>query len=262
MGHIMYTWERQRLSRILLVYLMILISNARASDLLHPIRSEADSDASDYIYFVTRPDIKAPRWSITVYNKTLLAPGYWFVAPYASLKQDERRPAWVGPHIYDQSGGLIWSGSPTFRRWNAFDFGVTTVEGQQMLSLLYSHDNSGVILDDRYQIHKSVALGESNDVSHMHEFNVIDDGSRALVTTKTFQNASIGLSQTVGFDGECFAKYEGFRELDLVHDTSQSLFEWRPEDHIGLLESTFKPAPVEEMYTKGWDLMYVSLSRL
>lgn len=62
--------------------------------------------------FRTRPDIEAPRFRIVLYNDSLIAPGYWFIASYDYL--DESRATgghWTAPQIYDGSGGLIWSGS-------------------------------------------------------------------------------------------------------------------------------------------------------
>ena len=54
-------------------------------------------------HFVTRPDLGAPRWTIEVYDEEAIAPGYWFVAPYAKLEQDTFED-WNGPHIYDKNG--------------------------------------------------------------------------------------------------------------------------------------------------------------
>lgn len=47
----------------------------------------------DFFHFVTRPDIRALKWNITVYDDTALAPGYWFIAPYALLGQKQRGEA-------------------------------------------------------------------------------------------------------------------------------------------------------------------------
>lgn len=76
-------------------------------DKRRPAQPFAGQDGS-YFKFVTRPDIKAPVWSIEVLNKTAVAPGYWFVAPYEIVTQETPGDAWVGPHIYDSSGELVW----------------------------------------------------------------------------------------------------------------------------------------------------------
>lgn len=90
------------------------------------VAGPADPDDDHFYHFVTRPDIGAPKWSIEIYDKDALAPGYWFVAPYALLGQTDY-PLWNGPHIYDQEGGLIWSGSPLFKHFNSYDFRVAQV---------------------------------------------------------------------------------------------------------------------------------------
>ncbi len=43
-----------------------------------------DEDGVDK--YVTRPDIVSPRWQINYHDKdrSKIAPGYWFVAPYVS----------------------------------------------------------------------------------------------------------------------------------------------------------------------------------
>lgn len=56
-----------------------------------------------------RPEIKAPRFNVTIYDPESLAPGYWFVAPYAKLAQEYfpskyYQPCQTGPAIYDGSG--------------------------------------------------------------------------------------------------------------------------------------------------------------
>ena len=52
------------------------------------IVQEQDHDA--FSYFVTRPDIEAPKWNIQTYDADALQKGfYWFIAPYLKLEQNQ-----------------------------------------------------------------------------------------------------------------------------------------------------------------------------
>ena len=75
---------------------------------------------ADYFHFVTRSDIRALKWDISVYDERAISSGYWFLAPYALLGQKQRGEAWIGPYIYDGKGDLhhflTTSTSSTFGR--------------------------------------------------------------------------------------------------------------------------------------------------
>lgn len=51
--------------------------------------------------------------------------------------------------------------------------------------------------------------------SNMHEFNVFNNGSRALYLSHTNEHMSKAISQAVGFDGSRLARYQGSREVYL-----------------------------------------------
>jgi hypothetical protein len=60
-------------------------------------------------YIIQRPEIRAPKFDVTVYEPEKLAPGYWFIAPYAKLAQEYfpsrvLQPCQIGPSIYDGNG--------------------------------------------------------------------------------------------------------------------------------------------------------------
>lgn len=66
--------------------------------------------------FVTRPDIDAPIFNVKdVYGPNIETEGCWFVAPHGKLDAGRPGPGWVGPHIYDNDGELVWSGTPMFK---------------------------------------------------------------------------------------------------------------------------------------------------
>lgn len=207
---------------------------------------------------VQRPDIKAPRWRMTVHDEKSIAPGHWFLAPYEDLNQEGHGSPWVGPYIYDRNGDLIWSGIPDFKRFNVFDFHVSEVDGRDMLTLLYPHDHYGYVLDNSYNTYRKIDVSDNGAVN-MHEFNVVENGTRALVLSNNFGNPSEDASREVGFNnGICSAPFEGFQEL--VSHNASSVFRWSAEHHISLTESTYREASIQEMCEGKdgiWDTLYV-----
>lgn len=65
-------------------------------------------DAFGLFHFVSRPDLKAPKWNIEVYDEDVLCPGYWFLAPHKALRQlkEAGDDGWIGPTICNQDGEL------------------------------------------------------------------------------------------------------------------------------------------------------------
>ena len=229
-------------------------TSAKTQNSINEYKSE---DQRDFHRFITRPNIDAPTWIIRNYqNKSLLAPRYWFVAFYHGLDQHVPGAEWVGPHIHDADGELIWGGGSVFKHWNIFDIGVMQVEGEQKLTLLSAHERMAYILDNHYQVQKTVPLvtvGEGQP--NMHAFHVIDDGTRALVINGGSCNTTKEISQQVGFNGSCFVEYQRFRELNHETPDSRPLFEWNARDWIGLDESTYRKydGTIDSMCTMGWD---------
>ena len=208
-----------------------------------------------FFKFRTRPDIDAPTWNIKVNEEDQVASGYWFVAPYEDLHQAIPGDAWVGPHIYDGKGELVWSGAPVFKHWNTFDFGVGIIGGEPMMTMLSDHERAGYILDSSYEVWKRIDLDANGVSADMHSFQVIDNGTRALIIQRLWEQTAEEDSQTVGHVGSCFAKYEGFLELDLANSKAPPVFDWHASGHIALEESTFNLGRVENMCEKGWDIL-------
>lgn len=133
--------------------------------------------------FVTRPDLDAPRWNIAIYDEAAVAPGYWFVAPYEEVEQEQGSAAWNAPHIYDQNGQLIWSGAPMFDGFSTFDFRVSNVRGEPMLTAIRPHYEYTAILDSTYTNVENISIGigdpEWDGIGHnMHEFLTVENGTR------------------------------------------------------------------------------------
>lgn len=224
--------------------------------------SEGDENIgqlTDFFQFRTRPDILAPRWNITTYDPKALAPGYWFVGPYIDIGSRERGEAWLGPHIYDQTGELVWSGAPLFDHFMGHDFRIAQVGGVDMLTVVYSHNNSGVILDKNYRIIRDVGYSDSHMHSNFHDFNVVEDGTRALVLTRDEHTVlSKEKTKVIGFDGECIVRGDGMKYLDITTSPPRTLFAWNASDYLELNENFFRPdRGLLDEYCSGkkmWDI--------
>lgn len=145
-----------------------------------------------------------------------------------------------------------------FNHWNAFDFRIVQYEGKGMLSLIFPHDNNreGVILDNNYEILKSVDLRGDLKQSNMHDFTVVDNGANALTLDNDPGPASKEQSRVVGFEGNCKAAWEGFKEIRV--SDNEVLFNWTAREWIGLDESTFIPNPPKEQCKSRWDILHLN----
>ena len=175
------------------------------------------------------------------------------MGPYQSARQKERGGGWVGPHIYDNQGELVWSGIPLLNGFNAFDFRVTQVDGEDMLSMSYWH-KYGVIVDSNYKIHQEVHHTDGG--FNQHDFNIVDNGTRALVMTTQAKRASRKVSHAVGYKGKCKAAFDGFEEYDLA--TGERTHDWTSFERIGLDESYYNTDNTIESRCdqKPWDFMH------
>lgn len=181
-----------------------------------------------------RPDLRAPRWNITVYDEKRLSPGYWFVAP----KQSRERligteAAWIGPSIYDEKGQLVWSGAPQLDTSNINDFRTTKVGNEQFLSMFDRDRQIGLILDHHYRIYRVFDL--AGDTANAHEFNVINRGKSALVLKNDLRDITQHEKDILGHKGECLADYTRLEEIDI--ETGGGVFEFVSWGQIGVDES-------------------------
>lgn len=224
-------------------------------------RLDESKHSEEFFRFVTRPDLDAPRWNLTVYDDANVSPGHWFLAPYEEVQQATTSDAWNAPHIYDAKGDLIWSGAYLFDGYSIFDFRVSTVGEDPMLTLLSFHEQKAVILDKEYNIFREVSLERPDPEDdrtrmNMHEFTTVEDGTKALYLTVTPMDASKEFSAAIDYDGECRAQYDGFVELDT--ETWEPTFVWNSYGHIGLDESFVTQDPLETRCDGGtpWDFLH------
>ena len=119
-------------------------------------------------------------------------------------------------YIYDNDGEVVWSGGALFNHYNTYDLKKAIVDGQEMLTTKYPHGESGVIFDNGYQIQREVKYKLKNHGSDMHEFNLIEDGTRALVVTSTEHYSTVAQAKAIGIgkNQTCQSLWKGFAELD------------------------------------------------
>lgn len=174
------------------------------------------------------------------------------MAPYEMI--DERTPggAWIGPHIYDQLGGLIWSGSYLFNNTNIMDFKLSNVKGNDSLTMIHATEGLGYIFDKHYEQVDQIALGITGEAFNMHEFNFVGKGATLLSLKRSSGYASKEASQKIGFDGQCHVTFEGF-EVTRMQD--MHAFTWLPHGTIGLEESTVDSTPENRCKGDAWDYM-------
>ncbi|KAK5165063.1 uncharacterized protein LTR77_009160 [Saxophila tyrrhenica] len=174
--------------------------------------------------FVSRPDIHAPKWDIDVYDEAALAPGYWFVGPYLDRnKGDAPDDGYVGPHIYDQDGSLIWSPvelEPTWniRRVEAFTLSqVDMGTGGGVESMLTANDmrkGKAMILDNHYQLRRH-DWANGGWMANSHELNFVDDGTKALIVfSRTGHKSPQEQLDAAGIEEQCKVSCNGIAEYD------------------------------------------------
>lgn len=164
-------------------------------------------------------------------------------------------PGWIGPHIYDSSGELVWSGAGVFDNRNVEDFRISNVRGEDLMTLVLLHKGTGVIIDGCYDIRETPKIDYPWRIN-THEFHFVDNGTRALVIKNEEKHAPLDQSREVGFDGQCVVKYERLQELDTA--TWKTVFDWDSRDHVRLSESTLTDSPIKDRCS-SWDFLYVSL---
>ncbi|PPJ61342.1 hypothetical protein CBER1_09593 [Cercospora berteroae] len=213
-------------------------------------------DDPGLFHFVTRPDLKPPRWKVNIYHEELLSPGYWFVAPREPLGAEEVVGPWVGPAIYDGRGELIWSGAALFRNTMTDDFRVSNVGGQDLMTVLHQEKGQGVVVRPSYGVRNAIRFGDPRAIN-IHEFHFVDNGARALIIRSNKTVASTEDSQSVGIAEGCIAEFDGFEEFET--STWESVFKWNSFGRIGLNESTADDGTaIETKCDSGWDFLHAN----
>lgn len=185
----------------------------------------------------------------------LVTPGYWFVAPFESIDQREPGNGWIGPHIYDGSGELVWSGVSMNENWDVIDFKMSNVRGEDMMTFLVQREGNGLIVDNTFQVRETVDLGTLGVDFNSHEFYFIENGNQAIVMDEGRRDATKEQALGVKYEKDCKCLFNGFKVLDTK--TWEPVFEWSSFEHVSLSESTFLDGGVERWCNDlwGWDFV-------
>ncbi|OXV08002.1 hypothetical protein Egran_04234 [Elaphomyces granulatus] len=226
---------------------------------------DTEESSGDLTSFITRPEIKAPRFDVRVYDSSRVAPGYWFVASYSSMDPDPPTkkyiPCQAGPHIYDASGTLIWAGSCMVENQNVFDFkAANDIDGRSRLSFImqraYDDNNKkggGMVLRDNFEVETFTPVTNDLGAFDIHEFNIVEGGRTALVTAyrpEYMHWASLGREE------QGWVMTAGFEELEVA--TGKVVFEWSSVNHIPLSESNANVPETAPTESPGWDYIHVN----
>ncbi|KAJ5089606.1 hypothetical protein N7532_008290 [Penicillium argentinense] len=219
----------------------------------------------DLMSFKTLPDVKAVKFDIEHLDRERAGPGYWFVSPYLHIAPDGPtsvfEPFQVGPHIYDQEGRLVWTGSLMFDNRNVFDFkAINSIGNETHISLIQqytfdgSHKGYGLVLDPSFQTVRKVPLREDLGSFDIHEFNVLDNGKTAVVTV--YLTDEIDLAAFNRPNERTSLEVGGFAELDLT--TAEVLHEWKSYDQVPLAETVHYSQWSRVEGPPGWDYVHIN----
>lgn len=225
-------------------------------------------DDSDLTQFVTRPEIKAPLFNVSIYEPDQVAPGLWVLAPYAFIDQESHaknyyQPCQTGPAIYDGNGDLVWSGACDVQNQNTCDLRVWNFNGAQYLSGILSsypggndRKGHGFVMNSSYQITQEVHTSSTINAFNMHELNLVEDGTKALyllyepmrIDLEELQSDNPDLGFEVGWVADM-----GFREVDLA--TGNVEFEWWASRsmHVSLTESEVAIKDLNGPWPRAWN---------
>lgn len=149
------------------------------------------------------------------------------------------------------------------------DFRVSSYHDNQSLSMVLAPDprheeedprGVGWIMGQDFELRKSVHMHDMIPSFNMHEFNILDDGSTALVVTKDprFHNIpSPDTDKSSSEEIEVRISHNGFQEIDIL--TGEVLFEWDAMDHVDLSE-TLVPLDTSEVGQPNqlWDFIHLN----
>ena len=145
--------------------------------------------------------------------------------------------------------------------WTVSDFRVSNVNGAPMLTFISHENGKAYLVDEAYNIHKEVDLTNGGtEKINGHELAFVDEGTRVVYFTNPAGYATREQSETIGYEGRCFVRYHGFKELDT--QSWEPTFSWNEAEHISLNES-YGVDPIDtainhcanspDSFGPGWD---------
>lgn len=207
----------------------------------------AHSDHAGFMSFVTLPDKWAPIYNVQYHDRgrERVSTGYWFVAPYGrqipTNKTTGLQPFHIGPHIYDQYGTLIWTGSDLFGNLNAYDFRVNYRDRETpFLSWIVEKSEDAprgraVILSQNYDLQSELIAPDELEEFDIHEFRILPGGKTALACAHWPKELS--LAELGRPDETSFFTVAGFYEYDLATGKKLTWWDSSAPGNIALHES-------------------------
>jgi hypothetical protein len=206
------------------------VATAAAAGLSWPGTASAADPADDTIRYITRPDLRPPRISITHRQVIPASPRYFML----TMEPTGQR----GPLIVDQNGETVWfSPVPPGRRTK--NLNVQEYQGQPVLtwwtSTRPSPDPSvgegiGLIADHRYKVIAKVAAG-NGVMADFHELNLTSRGT-ALITARRSRRVSLS---KLGGPAAGYVWSGVVQEINIA--TGKVIFEWDSLDDVGITET-------------------------
>ncbi|KAF2146009.1 uncharacterized protein K452DRAFT_294621 [Aplosporella prunicola CBS 121167] len=221
------------------------------------LAAAADNATEPLSTFYSRADLNAPALDCSLQKTDSVSPGYIFIAPYGASQS--------APYIYDKSCNLVWSGYGIGGVEASHNLQVCSYNGADHLCFMQGNQlhgyarGHGTILDNTYTIVKSVGTGGNAPAVDMHEFNLIDEGKSALVTS--YRQYPYDLSEYNITGGVGYVLEGIFQEIEV--DTGKVLFDWHSSDHIPLNYSYVLPNSSDTAGTGlspsvAWDYFHIN----
>jgi len=188
--------------------------------------------------FRSRPDLRPPAIEVNT-NVSGTAPGHIFIFPKKG--PGEKAATQDAPLIIDSSGEPVWFHPLRDKEADAFNFGVQTYKGEEVLTWWEGrHTGYGqgeyVICDRSYQQIRRFGAANGLEGGH-HEFLITPEDTALITIYNKVQRDRLPVGDPV--DGNVL---DGIaQEVDI--ESGEVLFEWHSLEHVGLDESYYQPPP-------------------
>lgn len=180
--------------------------------------------------FVTRPDLRPPKVTISTFGPVLSSPRYIVLSPRTYLSGTDGQH---GLMILDRSGRIVW-----FRPIGAqpFDLQVQSYRSQPVLTwwqgkVVYDYGvGVGEMAGSNYQVLQQIQAGDGLKAD-LHELQLTSAGT-ALLTAYEVVEADLS---SVGGKSNGKLVVGHAQEIDLA--TGKVLFDWDSLSHVGIDQS-------------------------
>jgi hypothetical protein len=207
------------------------LATAAAGGVAWQAGAAAAEAPGDTVRFVSRPDLRPPRVTMTHRRVPPESPRYFLLATDGSVGQH-------GLLILDPNGDAVWF-SPVGRDGVVTNLDVQTYQGEPVLTWWANTQRSsdpsvgvgvGMIANSKYEVIAKVAAGNGLSTD-FHEFNLTSRGT-ALVTARRRQQLDLS---KLGGPANGYAWSGVAQEIDIA--TGKVVLEWDSLDHVALTET-------------------------